>query len=138
MFFFLRRMSHYPIVGFIFVFLYRIYNVVYGASIPLSVIVDESTNFPHGIHGIFVSKAATLGKNITIYHQVTIGSNQIIGHKKFGSPSIGDNCLLGVGAKIIGNVKIGNDVYLASNVSISNDINDGTSVMPAFNRLLKR
>ncbi len=138
MFFLLRRLSSKPIIGFLFKYIYRVYNVIYGASIPLSVEIDESVRLPHGIHGIFISKNAVIGKNVTIFHQVTIGSIQIEGHIKNGAPTIGDNCLIGVGAKIIGRVTIGDSVYLASNVSVSNDIRNNVTVVPSPHKIIQR
>ncbi|MEZ8116410.1 hypothetical protein AB4175_17465 [Vibrio cyclitrophicus] len=137
MFFLLRRLSFFPILGRFFSLIYRVYNLIYGASIPLSVVIDKSTKFPHGIHGIFISKEAKLEKDITIFHQVTIGSNQLYKHQMFGAPVIGNRCILGVGAKIIGNVKLGDDVIVASNTSISRDVEANHTVVPARNRVLK-
>lgn len=136
MFFILRDLACYPLIGFVFKYLYRIYNILYGASVPLNVVVDKSIRFPHGIHGVFISKDARLGKDIVIYHQVTVGSIQDEMHIKFGAPTIGDNCIIGVGAKVIGKVNIGNGVKIASNVSVSQDIQDNATVTPARNRII--
>ena len=51
-------------------------------------------NFPHGLYGIVVSHNATIGKNATIFHQVTIGEGYD------GAPQIGDNVYIGAGAKL--------------------------------------
>ena len=42
-----------------------------------------------------------IGKNVTIYQQVTIGSNNLKGSKGRGYPVIGNDCLIGVGSVII-------------------------------------
>lgn len=112
MFFSLRILSKKPVIGLLFSYFYRAYNLLYGASIPLGVDIPNSTRFPHGIHGIFISKNAVIGERITIYQQVTIGSNQTKGHKMFGAPKIGDDCLIGVGAKIIGNIIVGEHRFI--------------------------
>ena len=57
-----------------------------------------------------MSYMAKIGKNCTIFHQVTIGSNTLEGSKHYGAPTIGDNCFIGAGAKIIGKVKVGDNV----------------------------
>ncbi|MCR9944547.1 hypothetical protein [Vibrio owensii] len=139
-FFYLRRLSKLPVLGAAFSFIYRLYNIAYGASIPLCVDIDESTIFPHGIHGIhgiFISKNATLGKGITIFHQVTIGSNQIPSHSLFGAPTIGNNCFISVGAKIIGNVELGSNVTVGPNVSIAKNIDNDVTVVTGSYRLFK-
>lgn len=45
------------------------------------------------------------------------------------APSIGDNVLIGAGAKIIGNVKIGNNVKIGSNCIVVEDIPDNATVV---------
>ncbi|TGA73345.1 serine acetyltransferase [Aliivibrio fischeri] len=138
MFFLLREFSAIPVIGLFFSYFYRIYNLLYGASIPLEVDIPKSTRFPHGIHGIFISKNAIIGERITIYHQVTIGSNQTKGHKMFGAPKIGDDCLIGVGAKIIGNIIVGNNTNLGSNVSVARDVPNNTTVVIGEHHFITR
>lgn len=138
MFFLLRKLSKIPILGIVFSYIYRVYNLLYGASIPLEVVIPRFTKFPHGIHGIFISKNAVIGERTTIYHQVTIGSNQTEGHKMFGSPTVGDDCFMGVGTKIIGKITVGNNVILGSNVSVARDIPDSTTVVLSENRFINR
>ncbi len=60
---------------------------------------------PHGIHGVIINPYAEIGKNCTIFHEVTIGND----YKDVkNAPTIGDNVFIGAGAKIIGKIKIGN------------------------------
>lgn len=75
-------------------------------------------NLPHGLVGIFIHPSVKIGKNVTIYQQVTIGENG------FGSEAavIGDNVVIGAGAKIIGSVNIGNDVIIGANAVVTKDI----------------
>ena len=83
-------------------------------------------NFVHGVYGIFISGGAKIGRNCTIFQQVTIGSNMLIDSKGLGSPQIGDNCLIGAGAKIIGNVKIGNNCRIGANTVVAVDLPDNS------------
>lgn len=53
----------------------------------------------HGLNGIIVSHYATIGRNATINQQVTIA-----GGSENEAVIIGDNVLIGAGAKIIGHV----------------------------------
>ena len=48
-------------------------------------------NFPHGLYGLVITHNTVIGKNVTIYHQVTIGEG------KRGVPRIGDDVLIGTG-----------------------------------------
>ena len=103
-----------------------------GSYLPLSTKFDEMPKFPHGIHGIFVSQGAKIGKGCTIFQQVTIGSNTLQDSKTFGAPTIGDNVYIGSGVKIIGGVKVGNNVRVGANCVVTMDIPDNaTVVLPA-------
>lgn len=67
---------------------------------------------PHGLYGILISHNAVIGEHCTIYHQVTIGEG------RGGAPTIGDNVLIGAGAKLIGGIHIGNNAKSVQDVSL--------------------
>ena len=93
-----------------------------GASIPDSAKIDGHLVMPHGMSGIFVSKGAVIGKNCTVFQQVTIGSNTIEGSKSYGAPVIGDNVYIGAGAKIIGGITVGDNVRIGANCVVTENI----------------
>ena len=108
----------------------------YNCYIPLKAEIGENIIFPHGLNGIFISNGAIIGKNCVIFHQVTIGSNTLEDSKNFGAPVTGDNCYIGCGAKIIGKVKIGNNVRIGANCVVVKDIPDNCTVVCASNRII--
>lgn len=57
-----------------------------------------------------IHSTAVIGDNARIFHQVTIGIKD-----KGTAARIGDNVLIGAGAKVIGDVSIGNDVAIGAN-----------------------
>lgn len=85
------------------------------ASIMPKAQFGSKPNLPHGVSGIFISSGSKIGRNAVIFQQVTIGSVTTLDSKSQGSPIIGDNCYIGAGAKIIGNIKIGNNVRIGAN-----------------------
>ena len=99
------------------------------ASIEPQTKIDGRITFPHGLNGILISAGAVIGKNCTVFHQVTIGSNTALGSKHIGSPQIGDNVYIGAGAKIIGGIKIGNNVRIGANCVVTEDIEDNATVV---------
>ncbi len=94
--------------------------------------------FPHGVHGIHISKDAVIGKNAIIFHNVTIGSVTTKGSKKQGSPVIGDNCYIGAGASIIGNVKIGNNCRIGANAVVYEDMPDNSVALCSPTRIITK
>lgn len=89
-------------------------------------------HLPHGLNGIIVSHNAVIGENCTILHQVTIGEG------RGGAPVIGNNVLIGAGAKVIGKVRIGNNVKIGAGCVVMQDVPDDTTVVPAPVQMILR
>ncbi len=95
-----------------------------------------------------------IGPGLTIYHygpiicnaKAKIGENAIlnpnitIGHKVPGGPApqIGDNVFVGSGARIIGDVHIGNNVTVAPNAVVTHDVEDNVVVGGIPAKVLRR
>lgn len=95
----------------------------HGGYIGPDTVIKGNPTLPHGLHGIFISRYARIGENCWIYQNVTIGE---VNRK---APVIGDNCLIGAGAVIIGGVKIGSHVKVGAGAVVSTDIPDGCTVV---------
>lgn len=108
------------------------------AFIPLQVSFAERPTMPHGISGVFISSGAQIGKNCTIFHQVTIGSNTLPDSAGCGAPVIGDNVYIGCGAKIIGNVTIGDNVRIGANCVVTTDIPANCTVVLEKPRIIQK
>ena len=116
----LLKYTLYPFGRLIFDhYIYR-----FGISIPLGTKIDNGIYITH-FGGIVIHKDVVIGKNFTISHGVTIG--KLHEGEKAGCPMIGDNVYIAPGAKIFGNIKIGNNVVIGANAVVINDIiNDVT------------
>lgn len=80
---------------------------------------------------IIVNGNAKIGKGVTIYPGVTIGQTAI------GCPTIGDNVFLGLGCKVLGKVKVGNNVIVAPNAVVVKDVPDNCVVGGVPAKILK-
>jgi serine O-acetyltransferase len=109
--------------------LYTQYLQSLGAYIGLATQIDGTIDFPHKQMGIFIAPGAKIGSGCIIYQQVTIGENNTIGSKGFGSPRIGDNVYIGAGAKIIGNVRVGHGARIGANATVVRDVPAGATVV---------
>lgn len=101
-------------------FTYRLFEIIYGFSIPFSTKIGSNVCFKHGMYGIFISSHAVIGDNAIIMHQVTIGSN-FTSDKEIAAPKIGNNVFIGPGAKIIGKVSIEDYSKIGANALIINE-----------------
>lgn len=88
------------------------------------------------IVGIFISGAAKIGSNCTIYQHITIGSNTNQKSKHSGAPIIGDNVLIGASATIIGGVKIGSNSQIGAGAVVAMDIPENSVVVSQAPRII--
>lgn len=107
-------------------------NASMGTHRNMGAAFETSPYLPHGLNGIVVSHNAVIGKNCTIFQQVTIGEG------RGGAPIIGDNVLIGAGAKIIGRVQIGNGVRIGAGCVVMQDIPDNCTVLPSSIQVIQR
>lgn len=92
-------------------------NASMGTNLISGAYFATKPNLPHHLNGIIISHYAKVGKNCTIYQQVTIAQDE---NNK--AATIGDNVTIGAGAKILGNVTIGDNVKIGSNAVVVKDV----------------
>lgn len=109
-----------------------------GSFVGLTSEIAGTPCFPHGIQGIFISNTARLGKDVVIFQQVTIGSNNLPDTKKPGSPTIGNNVYIGVGAKIIGGITIGDNCRIGANAVVYEDMPPNSVAVCAATRMISK
>ncbi len=78
----------------------------------------------HG--GIFISSRSTIGRDFSIAHDVTIGTDGR--GSKLGAPTIGDNVAINPGAKVHGKIRIGNNVRIGPNAVVNRNVPDNALV----------
>lgn len=113
------------ILGKLVGFYLRRLQVKLGIEISPLTKIGEGMAMPH-MGGIVMAGNTVIGKNCTILNGVTIGAN-LFKHR-FKVATIGDNVFIGAGAKIIGPVKIGNNVTIGANSVVTKDIPSGVVV----------
>jgi len=90
---------------------------VIGAELPRSVPAGPGLRLPHAGRGVVIHSATRLGSNITLYHQGTLGV------RKSGIPPVvGDGVLLGVGARVLGPVHLGDGCGIGANAVVVTDV----------------
>ena len=87
-------------------------------------------SLPHGLHGIYISRYASIGANCRIYQNVTIG--EVAGR----APTVGDGCLIGAGAVLVGGIRIGDGARIGAGAAVSADVPPGATVVSQPARVL--
>lgn len=106
--------------------------VVCGADIPARTQVGAGLRLPHGARGVVVHPDTVIGSGVTIYHGVTLGmvdASQAV-------PVVEDDCYIGVGAVILGGVRLGRGCKIGANAVVLHDVPAGATAVGAPARAL--
>lgn len=99
-----------------------------GAKIGKGLFID------HGM-GVVIGETAEVGDNVVIYHGVTLGGTGKDKGKRH--PTVGNNVIIGTGAKVLGPINIGDGAKIGANSVVLNDVpTEATAVgIPAENKV---
>lgn len=108
---------------------WRLMQILFACYIPPTAILEDGVNIAHGI-GIVIHQETVIGKGTKIYQNVTIGS----GH----GPKIGENCILGGGCCVLGDVIIGNNVKIGANAVVLESVPDNCTAVGVPARIIHK
>lgn len=91
-----------------------------GAKIANGIMID------HGM-GVVIGETAVVGKGCIIYQGVTLGGTGKESGKRH--PTLKENIVIGSGAKVLGNITIGNNVRIGSGSIVIKDVPDNCTVV---------
>jgi len=120
-----------------FSFLYKVlfhYIKGKGIELPCEATIGKNFRIDHQ-GGIVVSGYSSFGDNCIIRNGVTIGLARIVEKK---APVLGDNVDVGTGAKILGNIRIGNNVRIGANAVVLTDVPDNSTAVGIPARLVTK
>ncbi|MBN36657.1 MAG: serine O-acetyltransferase [Rhodospirillaceae bacterium] len=100
-----------------------------GATIGKQFFID------HGM-GVVIGETAEVGNHVTLYHGVTLGGTTWNKGKRH--PTLGDNVVVGAGAKILGPVTVGDGAAVGSNAVVVKDVPPGATVVGIPARVVDR
>ena len=83
-----------------------------------------------------IGETAVIGDNCTIYHQVTLGGTGRVKHCK-RHPTVGNNVLIGAGAKILGPVTVGDNAMIGAGSVVVEDVPANTTVTGVKARVVR-
>ena len=99
-----------------------------GATIGRGLFIDHGT-------GVVVGETAVIGDNVTMFQGVTLGGTGKERGKRH--PTIGNNAVIGAGAKILGNITIGHHAMIGSNAVVIRDVPEDSTVVGVPGRITR-
>jgi serine O-acetyltransferase len=100
-----------------------------GATIGKGVFID------HGM-GVVIGETAIIGDYALIYQGVTLGGTGKESGKRH--PTLGENVVVGAGAKVLGNLQIGSNVRIGAGSVVLRDVPSDCTVVGIPGRILYR
>ena len=89
----------------------------------------------HGM-GVVIGETAEIGDDVYLYHQVTLGGTSSARGKRH--PTVGNDVIVGAGAKILGNILIGDGARVGSNAVVVQAVAPGETVVGIPARPIER
>ena len=99
-----------------------------GATIGHRLVID------HGM-GIVIGETAEIGDDCLIYQGVTLGGTGVMQGKRH--PTLGNNVMIGSGAKVLGPIKIGDNARVAANSVVLREVPENSTVVGIPGRIVR-
>ena len=129
------RISHYLYINKLF-FLARLISQISrfftGIEIHPGAKTGRGLVIDHGM-GVVIGETAEIGDNVLLYHGVTLGGTGKDKGKRH--PTVGNNVVIGAGAKVLGPIYIGSNSKIGANSVVLNNVPEGATAVgiPAKN-----
>jgi serine O-acetyltransferase len=140
--------------GFQALWLYRLAHLLHGWKIPfLPRLISHLTRVFSGVEihpaaqigrrvfidhgqGVVIGETSVIGDDVVIYQQVTLGGTGKTHGKRH--PTIGNHVILGAGAKILGNITIGEEVRIGAGSVVVTDVPPRCTVVGVPGRVVRQ
>ncbi len=100
-----------------------------GAKIGRNFFID------HGM-GVVIGETSVIGDNVLLYQGVTLGGTGLVKGKRH--PTIGNNVVIGTGAKVLGDITVGDNSYVGANAVVIKDVPANSTVVGVPGRVTKQ
>lgn len=116
-------------------FLSQLARFFTGIEIHPAAQIGQGLFIDHGM-GVVIGETSIVGHNVTLYQGVTLGGTGKERGKRH--PNIGDNVVVGTGAKILGNITVGENSYIGANAVVLKDVPVNSTVVGVPGRITRQ
>ncbi len=106
-----------------------------GVEIHPAARIGAGVFIDHGM-GVVIGETSEIGDGCTIYHGATLGGTSLQPGKRH--PTLGNNVVIGAGAKVLGPVTVGDNARVGANSVVLHDIPPGTVVVGVPGQVISR
>ena len=106
-----------------------------GIEIHPAAVIGNGVFIDHGM-GVVIGETTVIGDNCTIYQGVTLGGTGKDKGKRH--PTIGNNVVIGSGAKVLGPFKVGDNSKIAANAVVLSEVPENCTVVGVPGRVVKK
>jgi serine O-acetyltransferase len=122
-----------PVARFVSLFNFVLFGIEIAPRCP----IGKGLYIPHS-QGVVIG-AASIGTNATIYQGVTLGAKELDhGYTDERRPVVGDNVLIGAGAKVLGGIHIGSGARIGANAVVIDPVPAGALVVGPAARIIEQ
>ena len=105
-----------------------------GIEIHPAATIGRGLFIDHGT-GVVIGETAVIGDNVTLFQGVTLGGTGKERGKRH--PTIGNNVVIGAGAKVLGNITVGSDSMVGANAVVIRDVPEHSTVVGVPGRITR-
>src|SRR6266852_2764281 len=102
--------------------IFKFVQITTGIELPCEVLIGRNFVIDH-FGGIIISGYARFGDNCRIRNGVVVGLRRV---EERSAPTIGNDVDIGSGAKILGPIRVGNNVLIGANAVVIRDVPDNS------------
>lgn len=106
-----------------------------GIEIHPGAVIGQGVFIDHGM-GVVIGETAIVGDYCLIYQNVTLGGTGKESGKRH--PTLGQNVVVGAGAKVLGNIQLGNYVRVGAGSIVLQDVPENSTVVGVPGRIVSR
>lgn len=110
-------------------------RMITGIEIHPAAVIGDGVFIDHGM-GVVIGETTLIGDNCTIYQGVTLGGTGKDKGKRH--PTIGNNVVIGSGAKVLGPFRVGDNSKIAANAVVLSEVPDNCTVVGVPGRIVKK
>ena len=117
----IQRLSHFFYrfkVPFLPKLLQLVNFILFNSYLPFQLEIHKSCKAGHRGIGLVINKDTKLGKNVLVRAHVTIGKQ----YSTSGAPVIGNNVQIGDGAKVLGEITVGDNSIIGANAVVTKNV----------------